>query len=442
MNAVLPAHFADSLLNLTTGLGVLGTDKAVAGSYYYRPRLTQTTIRALYDQSWLGKRAVDLHADAATSAWRTWQGSPAVVEVLEQTEKRLQLQQKLCHALRLARRDGGSVLLIGTAGGNPAEPLDAGTIAQGGLRFVHVFSRTQISCGEIIRDPWSPWFGMPTEFRLFAANGQGLTIHPSRCIIFTGPGADPYERGEPWGQSVLETVHDAIRDIEATLQAVQALVQELRVDVVSIPNLTTLAMDPDNRKKLVARFGLAASLKSIRNVLLMDGQERWNTKQLNLTGIPELIDRLMIVCAGALQIPATLLWGRAPAGENSTGESDLENFYRGISDFQRTTIDPALATLNDCIVRSALGRKPRTAPYPQWNSLWSLAETDLAKIRREHAEAAKALADGGLVDKTALARAVVGQAETDGWLPGLAQFTSEAAKQAARAETTPSESEA
>jgi hypothetical protein len=31
MNAVLSTAFSDSLLNLTTGLGVLGIDKAAAG---------------------------------------------------------------------------------------------------------------------------------------------------------------------------------------------------------------------------------------------------------------------------------------------------------------------------------------------------------------------------------------------------------------------------
>ena len=59
--------------------------------------------------------------------------------------------------------------------------------------------------------------------------------------------------------------------------------------------------------------------------------------------------------AGAAEIPATRLFGRSPQGMNSTGESDLINYYERIAQLQETYLRPALERLLPVMEVSAFG---------------------------------------------------------------------------------------
>jgi hypothetical protein len=110
------------------------------------------------------------------------------------------------------------------------------------------------------------------------------------------------------------------------------------------------------------------------------------------------------------------------AVQSTAGESDDQRYFTSLASKQRNIVGPALRTLDECLLRSALGRKPRgSSVFYEWAPLWSERATDLAQVRLQHAQAAAALAGAGLVDLGALGKAVVSQAEDDNWLPGLGQ---------------------
>ena len=62
--------------------------------------------------------------------------------------------------------------------------------------------------------------------------------------------------------------------------------------------------------------------------------------------------------AGAAEIPATKLFGRSPEGMNSTGESDLRNYYEMISQLQERVLRPALEKLLPVMAVSCWGYVP------------------------------------------------------------------------------------
>lgn len=412
-------HISDSLRNIVTGLGA-ERDKSSAGRFALRRRLSQAETQALYETSWLGGKIVDLPADDATSNWRAWSGSKPVVETLEEAERRLQIRQRVRDALVLSARDGGAALLIG-AGGEPWQPLDPAAVGKGVLQFVHAVSRWDLSVeAGLERDPRSPWFTQAKMWRMFLPGGGTVRIHPSRVIPFagTGPAADRLSRDDPWGDSVYERLHDAIRDATAMLQGIAHLTQEMKLDIVSVPGLNVGALNEEYRRAIISRFGLANAMKGITNALVLDAEEEWKQKTLTFQGIPEILDRLLTVVAGAADMPVTRLLGRAPAGLNATGQADLEAYYTMIRARQETRLRPALEPLDEILVRSALGRRPRGLYY-EWRSLWSLAETDQADVHLKRAQAARHLASTGLFDPAVLRKAVAAQCIEDGFLPGI-----------------------
>jgi phage-related protein (TIGR01555 family) len=206
---------------------------------------------------------------------------------------------------------------------------------------------------------------------------------------------------------------------------------EAKQDVVHVEGLNQGVLDPNYNRALIARFALAQQMKGILSCLILDKNETWDAKQLSFAGLPEVVDRLVIGVCGAVGIPASRLFGRSSANglqATTAGHSDDQRYYADLGSQQRTIVTPALRTLDECLIRSALGRRPKNLFY-DWNSLWSMPATDQAEIRLKHSQAAKNLADAELVDRDALGKSVISQAEDDGWLPALSQNVAETKQQ-------------
>jgi uncharacterized protein len=300
-------------------------------------------------------------------------------------------------------------------------------VGKGDLRWVQVLARAQVSLGPMIYDPASPWYGQPSDYRLALPDGSYLPVHPSRaCLFIPSPALDSYMTGEPWGVSVLQRAYRPIVDLEQTLRAIQHLVFESKQDIIQVEGLNQGVLSPEYRNAITTRFALANTMKGLFSTLLLDKAEEITTKQLNLgAGLPEVVDRLILGVCGALDIPSSRLFGRSSASglqSSTAGESDDQRYFTSLASKQRNIVGPALRTLDECLLRSALGRKPRgNTVFYEWAPLWSERATDLAEVRLKHAQAAAALAGAGLVDLGALGKAVISQAEDDGWLPALGQ---------------------
>ena len=158
--------------------------------------------------------------------------------------------------------------------------------------------------------------------------------------------------------------------------------------------------------------------KSSTNAVLMDKDEDWDRTQLSFTGIPEVLDSFLIVASGAADIPATRLLGRSPAGMNSTGESDVRNYYDRIRSDQSLRMTPAMRMLDDCIQAHALGSIDPDIHY-EWVPLWQMDEKEKAAIGKLRAEAVKIIVDSGMVPMAALAKGYVNQLIESGDYPGL-----------------------
>ena len=82
-------------------------------------------------------------------------------------------------------------------------------------------------------------------------------------------------------------------------------------------------------------------------------------------------------------IPQTILFGRSPAGENATGESDLENYYNFVEGIQKRMLKKNIRTLIKAIVQAGVYDGSIENPgniKPTFKPLWSLSETEKATV--------------------------------------------------------------
>jgi phage-related protein (TIGR01555 family) len=349
----------DTLTNVMAGLGVAAKDKGASDVFTFR-EIQKQEIDDAYRGDWLVRKIVDIPANDMTREWRDWQAEDTQIEAIEAEEKRLGIRQKVRRALQLARLYGGAALVMGVNQGSPQEELKVENVTKGGLQFVHVLHRHQLKVSELDRDPMSPFFGEPKAYTVQPQNAGPLTIHPSRVIRFVGqPLPDDALAAEGWGDTVLAALYSALHDAGLSLQIIASLVHEAKIDVVRVPNLMANLATSEYRTRLIERFTLAAVGKSVSNTLLMDKEEEWDQKEITFSQLPELARLFLQVASGAADIPVTRLLGESPAGLNATGASDIRNYYDGLSSRQEDELRPAMERLDDAVVRSALGSRPK-----------------------------------------------------------------------------------
>lgn len=427
---------ADTLKSLVTGLGT-SKDKSASLTYVFTP-ITDEQLNAMHRSDWLARKIVDIIPNDMTREWREWQATNDQIEAIEAVERRpeINLQPKVTLALQKARLLGGAAIYMGMRDGTPAEELDVERVGKDDLLYLHVLDRSDVTAGPLNLDVRSPYYGQPEYYEITAgAGGLQVRVHPSRMVRFIG--APVLDRrmaeatAQAWGDSVLQVVGDAILNAGSAQGHIAALIPEAKADVIYIPGLSKHLSTPGGTTAITSRFTYANTLKSMFNMVLLEGNggtgdnalgEKWEQKQISFAQLPELMQAFLEVASGAADIPVSRLLMQAPSGLGSNGDTALKNYYDNITARQRTELTPTLNRIDEVIIRSALGKRDPSI-YSRWAPLYTLSEKEKAETFKMKADAARAIAGNGtsqpLMPVEALSDALVNEFIEDGSLSGL-----------------------
>lgn len=438
-NVVPLRRFADGLANLFSRLGT-SSDRNTQ-SFYTVPLVTQPQAEAAYRSSWLARKIHDLPPFEMTREGRDWQATKEQIELLEATEKRVNLWPKIRQALTVARLHGGAALIVGVRTGgsaDPSLPLDVSRVGKDGLRYAFVASKHQLSAPfGMDNDPESDFFGQPAMYEIQGAKAQRLRVHPSRVFPFHGspllPGMLTMSALDAfWGDPLLVSIKSAIDNSETSQAAVATLLHEMKLDVISMPGLTEQISTEENEGVVAARVQAINTFKSMFSALLLDGgdedgngKEEWETRQLSFAQHPELLRQFLGIVAGAADIPVTRLMGEAPGGLQSTGKGEQDDFDRMIGAKQGAEITPVFTRLDEILIRSALGTRPPEV-YWEFSPLRPVDEAAASEIEKREAETVLVYQQTGLVPSVALAKAAQNRMVESGRWPGLDKALEEA----------------
>lgn len=411
----------DGLVNLVAGLGT-GRDKAAHGAYTMPVMDTAQALTA-YKASSLVRRVVDLPAEDACREWREWQAESADITAIEAEETRLGVQGKIMEARRLARLFGGAAVLIGDGSTTPDQPLDPAKMGKGGLKYLTVMARDDVSAGPIDRDPASENFGKPESWTITGAGGVPVIIHPSRLVLFHGiaPLAGiRYDTSVGWGDSVLMGMLERLRAVDEVAANILSLVYEAKIDVIKVPDLMqNLAQRGDQYAgEVIRRMTLANTAKGNSGALIIDALEEYEQKSASFGSLDSITDRFMQLAAAAAGIPMTLLFEQSPGGLNSTGDNDTRGYYDRVKVQQTLHMQPAMRVLDECLIRSALGARPDDIWY-SWRPLWQPTAKERAEVGKISAETMAMAIDMGAVSEEAAGSALVNALTESGAFPGL-----------------------
>lgn len=416
--------FVDGYFNAVAHLGT-ERDKAAFSRYGFT-RLTDDELRAAYRGAWLPRKIVDIVPFDATRRWRAWQAERDQISAIEAEEKRLGLQAKVMRAMIAARLWGAAALYISDGSSDPSLPFGHERVRRGGIRHLTVLTRRELSLGDRDDDLESERFGQPEFYEINSSKAGAVRIHPSRLAMFHGsslPDGDGFG-GMEWPDSVLQPIYQATLNADAVTANVAALVFEAKVDILRIPKLLQMLEQPGGEERVRAYLRAAALGKAINGALVLDGgdenqkPQEYDQKSANFANLPDVMDRFMQLVCGASDIPATRLLGISPAGMNSTGESDIRNYYDRVAAMQSLEMQPAMSVLDEALIRSALGARPDDIFF-DWRSLWQPTEKERAEVGKITAETIKALVESGLYPPELLAEAGANAMIEASALPGL-----------------------
>jgi len=412
----------DTLLNLVSGLGAWGKDKA-AHRQFVLQLMNQQECDNAYRGDWIARKIVDIPAFDMTREWRTFQVDRKDISTMEAEEKRLGIRQKVHKAIWWARLRGGSGLVLDDGASDLMRPLQIN--GKGDLKQVLVLPRNRLTAGTVQWDPYDPDgnFDLPTYYNLAGGQRGSVQVHHSRVITFMGAPIPDDDTGsgetKVYGDPILLAVRDAVMQASATNQGISSMIEEAKVDVVKVPGLLGAVLTKEFRDQMQTRWELAAMLKALNGVLLIDGNEEWERKEINFAGMTDVAKLFLQVVSGAADIPATRMIGQAPQGMNATGESDLQNYEAMIGAKQRNDLDPRMARLDEALLVSGLGKAPEKTAWSKWNPLRIPTPKESAEMEKSVADVAKSIVDSGLVPTAAMEVAFQNRLIESGAWPGL-----------------------
>lgn len=376
-----PKHVTgDGLVNVVSGLGTYKS-KREHNHFAYTHFNDWQQWDAAYQTNWIARQIVDVPAEDMCREWRTIKSKDA--DAIRIEEDRLMLPTMVQEAISWARLYGGGGILMLT--GQPLDkPLNVNRIRKGDLQRLVVFDRYDMSAMQMnTYDVLQPNYLAPDFYTI---TGGGQQIHWSHFARFNGARLPRRQmlQTQGWGDSELRKCLSDIKDMVASKDGIAELMQEANVDIIKREGLSDeLASDQD--EAITQRYALFSQMKSIVQMALLDGDESYERKTLDLGGVAPILQVFMTWISGAADIPVTRLFGESAKGLNATGEGDLTNYYNSIRSKQLTQIDPGLRVLDEVMVRSALGRWPSDFNYV-WNPLAQPNEVQIAQAAKTRAE--------------------------------------------------------
>jgi len=398
----------DSLQNLLTGLGVDGFDKSV-GSKFFDMKLTDRELEDAYSSDWLVAKVCNLPPFDMTREWRTMNGSMDANQLQKwhAMECKLNLRAKFKEAMTWGRVYGGAGIVISVDDGHKHEPwlpLDINNIKQNSLSFLIVTDKQYLHVGNIDNDPFSENYGYPDTYRMAPSS---VEIHHTRIVRFEGL-ALPLQarrRNRYWGKSIVEALYSALLRAAEVQESIGTLIHESTVDIIRIPDLMQMLSNAETEAQLVKRFGVAKMQKSVNRMLLMDKEEEYEQVSQTFTGLTDIIEKYLSIVGGAADIPITRLLGSSPAGMNSTGDSDIRNYYDMLSARQEVDLRPKLEYLDNIIYRSLFGSEPEHNSLTfEFNPLWQMSEQEKADLQMARSTRDTAYLADNIVNEAIVAR--------------------------------------
>lgn len=376
--------------------GRRGKSKSGSTVFLENGLLTQALLRDVYISGGVGATICTRPAyDMTRKGFEIV--SEADTKKIDQKLKRLKLTKSLYEALVWSRTFGGGIIFMRVDDGQEQDqPLNMNNI-----KSVEALSVYEAGVSNVVSvtkryDQTSSKVGEPEIYSISPSRSTSFSVHESRIVRFDGKTADQLTKGflKDWGISELQAVYDDFLMLGGDRTSASQILSEYVIGVLKMVNLFGLLQSPKGRERLENRLDLFDQTKSNENTAVVDTEEDFQKHNSTMSGVEKILEIDMMSVSGTAGIPATLLFGRSPAGENATGESDITLYYDSIASKQVIGLEPGVSRVVEVV--GASKEVGFSGEFEiEFNPLWQQTEEQKATTFKTAMEAASiAIANG------------------------------------------------
>lgn len=353
-----------------------GMPNLLEATEYPLTRFTQNwqVLNSLYRSHWVVQKIINtIPQDMMKNGYDLQSDiNPDQIQKISKIIRQTRLHSKILNGLYWGRLYGGAagIIMIDGEADRMDEPLDLDRVMPGafkGLLIMDRWSGIQPSA-DLITDITDPDFGMPEYYEVTLPEGQGvIQLHNSRVCRFTGREMPYLEKlaENYWGTSEMEHVFSELKKRDNVSWNIALLTFMANIRVMKMDGMEQL-MAYGGVKQQEALYNTLEGLNMMLNnngIQILGKDDSYESHQYTFSGLGEVYDRFMMDVSGACGIPVTKLFGRSPAGMNSTGDADMDNYYDTIEQSQESQLRPVLDKLLPIVCMSALGAVPDDLDY-------------------------------------------------------------------------------
>jgi uncharacterized protein len=350
------------------------------------------------------------------------------IDKLHRGMKERKLEHKVQDAMRWNRLYGGSGIII-NLNQNYQTPLQTQNINEESLLEYIVADRWQLTWKGIPNDPNAMLAYSPTG-NYVSADDYINNLHSSRVARIVGEEAPALVRGRlaGWGMSVLEPI---IRPLNLYIKEENALfeyIDQFKIDVMKVKGFNSHTLSKAAVGVVSMRLRLALWIKNMLNAIVMDSEDDFEQKQIQLSGLATVMEQIRINIACSCDMPLSKLFGLAASGFDS-GESDLE-VYNSMVENEREKAERILEILIPIEMQKTWGFVPDSWEI-EWKKLRVLSEVEQEAVNTSKQNRVMELAQAGIYDPQETCDALKAEglltvqtkvadgAEPDQWLAGM-----------------------
>lgn len=347
-----------------------------------------------YQNNGLFSKIIDRPAEEALKHGMEYNVSDADLrEFLDDALDRLDWEEKAVTAIRWARLFGGSIIvMLLDDGGGLEEPVNWQDVRS--VEELRVYERAIVQ-----PDPDTYRTGKAEYFDVSSTYGGTFRVHRSRCLVFKNGSLPEYGAAQQyyyWGLPEYIRIHkDLSRALKTHTNAANMIEKSVQ-PVYKQKNLQSTLAAEGGDTAVLKRLNVIDQARGMLNSIAvdMDGED-YAFQTFQLSGTQEILESTYNLLSAVTCIPQTILFGRSPAGENATGESDLENYYNFVEGIQKRMLKKNIRTLIKAIVQAGVYDGSIENPgniKPTFKPLWSLSETEKATVELTKAQRAQVAA--------------------------------------------------
>lgn len=420
----------------TNMLNKYGTSQDNSTAYEYTQEMitNDMELTRLYEGNGLFAKIIDRPSqEAVKHGLDIDYGDEDISEYVDERLDDLDFEDKFATAEKWARLYGGSIIVMLVDDGRLLEePLDWDNVRS--IEELRVFERAIVQPDYTSlynfhffdsMDSDKP-FGEPEYYQVFSIYGY-FTVHRSRCMVFRN-GRLPEQTTNAiyryWGIPEYVKIKRALRECITSHEDGVKLLERSVQAIYKMKNLANMLSTSDGEDKVLQRLQVIDMARGILNSIAIDTDgEDYDFKTLQMSGVKDVIDATCNMLSAVTEIPQTILFGRSPAGMNSTGDSDMENFYNMVENIQKQNMKKNARTVIDLVLRQGRleGKIPEVPKYKvKFAALWSMSDTELAGIKQTEAateytkaQTAQLYIDSGVIDPSEVRRSLATEGDME-----------------------------